>query len=497
MTSAKRNSDDFRKSFFRVSVSTIFVGGLTVYCKLLGYSLILPILILLLGFHLSYSNRGNPKLFLDLGLLLVLILFIAHAAKTYTDLSFYYVPVPAIAVLTMLLFNSRTLTFVMALVSSILVSLILDGGLHMMLIFFMGGLVGAYSVREARTRGRLILAGLLISIIHAVCVLLLNPHPDILMSRGFLDQYLLPLVLNGFISTFIVAATLKIFEFLFGVLTNFSLLELSDFNQPLLKRMILEAPGTYHHSLVVSNLAETAADAIGANSLLTRVGAYYHDIGKMVKPEYFTENQMMGPNKHDSIEPSMSRLVILNHVKEGIELAKRHKLNPAIIDFIPQHHGTSLIYYFYQKSVEEAQEGERIDEETFRYPGPKPQTRETAITLLADSVEGATRALDDPTPSNIEVTVKKVINNKFIDGQLDECPLTLKEIEKISSTFIRILTAMYHGRIKYPEKKNGLEKIGPQRKQRSAFKDGNRHLKSAEKDTSSDESNQDDRSDDS
>lgn len=385
----------------------------------------------------------------------------------------------------------------MALVSSILVSLILDGGLGMMLIFFMGGLVGAYSVREARTRGRLILAGLLISIIHVVSIFLLNPHPNILISKIFLDQYLLPLILNGFISTFIVAATLKVFEYLFGVLTNFSLLELSDFNQPLLKRMILEAPGTYHHSLVVSNLAETAADAIGANALLTRVGAYYHDIGKMVKPEYFTENQMMGPNKHDNIEPSMSRLVILNHVKEGIDLARKNKLNPAIIDFIPQHHGTSLIYYFYQKSVEEAQEGERIDEETFRYPGPKPQTRETAITLLADSVEGATRALDDPNPSNIEVTVKKVINNKFIDGQLDECPLTLKEIDKISSTFIRILTAMYHGRVKYPEKKNGAEKIGVQRKNRSAFKDGNRYNKPAEKDSTSDQPDQEYRSGDS
>jgi len=148
-------------------------------------------------------------------------------------------------------------------------------------------------------------------------------------------------------------------------------------------------------------------------------------------------------------------LVILNHVKEGIELAKKNKLNHAIIDFIPQHHGTSLMHYFFQKAVEDSDEGEVVDENDYRYPGPKPQTRETAITLLADSVEGATRALDDPNPQNIEETVKKVINNKFIDGQLDECPLTLKEIDKISSTFIRILSAMYHGRVKYPEKKNG------------------------------------------
>jgi len=219
--------------------------------------------------------------------------------------------------------------------------------------------------------------------------------------------------------------------------------------------MILEAPGTYHHSLVVSNLAEAAADAIGADSLLTRVGAYYHDIGKMPKSEYFTENQLAGGNKHDAIEPSMSRLVLLNHVKEGIDLAKKNKLNQAIIDFIPQHHGTSLMHYFYQRAVEEAEEGEVVDQTDYRYPGPKPKTRETAITLLADSVEGATRSLDEPNPQNIEETVKKVINNKFIDVQLDECPLTLNEIDKITLTFIRILSAMYHGRVKYPEKKNG------------------------------------------
>ena len=164
---------------------------------------------------------------------------------------------------------------------------------------------------------------------------------------------------------------------------------------------------------------------------------------------------MGGSNKHDELEPNVSRLVILNHVKEGMELAKKYKLNQAIIDFIPQHHGTGLIYYFYQKTIEQSQEGEEVLESNFRYPGPKPQTKETAITMLADSSEGATRALDEATPQNIEETVKKVINNKFIDGQLDECSLTLKEIEKISSTFTRILTSMYHGRIKYPEKKNG------------------------------------------
>ena len=252
----------------------------------------------------------------------------------------------------------------------------------------------------------------------------------------------------------IVMVSLRIFETIFGEITNFTLLELSDSSQPLLKRMVLEAPGTYHHSLIVSNLAEAAADAIGANALLTRVGAYYHDIGKMVKPEYFTENQMVMGNKHDDLEPSMSRLVILNHVKEGVELAKQYKINQRIIDFIPEHHGTSLIHYFYQKALTEG-EAQDIGEQDYRYPGPKPKSKETAIVMLADCVEGATRAMEEHTPQKIEDVVRKVINNKFIDAQLDACNLSLRDIDAIASTFVRVLSAMHHSRVKYPERDNG------------------------------------------
>jgi len=259
-----------------------------------------------------------------------------------------------------------------------------------------------------------------------------------------------PLAFNGVICAFVVIGTCKIFEMIFGEITNFTLLELSDSSHPLMKRMVLEAPGSYHHSLIVSNLAEAAADAIEAQSLLVRIGAYYHDIGKMVKPEYFTENQMVSGNKHDELEPSMSRLVILNHIKEGIDLAHQYHLNQRIIDFIPEHHGTGLMHYFYQKALTEGQP-EGLQEKDYRYPGPKPQSKETAIVLLADSVEAATRSMDEQTPQRIEDLVRKVINNKFIDGQLDECNLTLKEIDTIASTFVRVLSAMYHGRIKYPE----------------------------------------------
>ncbi|MCA9407293.1 MAG: HDIG domain-containing protein [Candidatus Omnitrophica bacterium] len=479
-----------QKTILNFGSIVLFIIIMTLFCKSMGYSLIIPLFIFFLGVHLHFLGK-KTKNFLHIGLLLAIIIFIAHIIDQYTTLPLNYIPVAAISILTMLLFNNLNLMFLVAFSSSVLVSLVLGGTFGMMLTFFLGSLIGAYAVREARTRGQLFSAGLFSSLIQVTCLLLLNPQTSLMMSWDFAIKQLVPLAANGLISALVVSATLKPFESLFGVLTNYSLLELSDFNQPLLKRMILEAPGTYHHSLVVSNLSEAAADAIGANALLTRVGAYYHDVGKMVKPEYFTENQMMGGNKHDNIEPSVSRLVILNHVKEGVEIAKKYKLNPKIIEFIPQHHGTSLMYYFYQKALEDAEDGETVKEEDFRYPGPKPQKRETAITLLADSVEGATRALDDPSPNRIEETVKKIINNKFIDGQLDECDLTLADIEKISATFIRILSAMYHNRIKYPEKKNTTTKIAKNQnsadstkanKEKEMPRDGNRNSKSAEKD---------------
>ncbi|MCD4779603.1 MAG: HDIG domain-containing protein [Candidatus Omnitrophica bacterium] len=453
------------KNKIDILIVVTFYAAFTAYCYLVQYPLILPLFMLFLGIYLYYFKKANLRRFLHLGLLLTLVIFFSHTTNVYySSTSPFYIPVAGIVMLTMLLFNDLQLSFIMGFISTIIVCLIGQGDFNMFFVLFMGGLMGAFSVRGARLRSQLMSAGLFVSITHIIILFLLNPNLDNLSDRYFTLNYIYPLAASGFISAFFVMATLKIFEILFGVLTNFSLLELSDSNQPILKRMILEAPGTYHHSLVVSNLAEGAADSISANALLARVGAYYHDIGKMEKPEYFTENQLIGGNKHDRMEPSMSRLVILNHVKDGIEVAKKNKVNPVIMDFIKQHHGTSLIYYFYQKALEEAQDGEVVIEENFRYPGPKPQTRETAIVLLADSVEGAVRSLDEANPNRIEETVKKIINNKFIDGQLDECNLTLKEIDRISSTFTRILSAMYHSRAKYPEKKNGNNQSKPSEK---------------------------------
>ncbi len=424
--------------------------ALLIFCYFTGLALMIPMLVFFFGIHLLYFKKVKLTLFLHLVLLLALLVFGAHALKAYSHLIHYYLPVASVAMLAMLLFNDVQVSFVMALMSAVLASMILGFDLNEMLIFFLGGVVGAYKVRDARTRGVLIEAGIFVAIIQVVCALLTNP----MVNRDIFVYILKPLAINGLVCSAVVIATSKIFEMLFGAITNFTLMELSDSSHPLLKRMVVEAPGSYHHSLIVSNLSEAAADAIDANALLVRVGAYYHDIGKMVNPNYFTENQMVSGNKHDDLEPSMSRLVIFNHIKEGVDLARQYHLNQRIIDFIPEHHGTSLMHYFYQKALAE-EHPEGLEEKDYRYPGPKPQSKETAIVMLADSVEGATRALEEHTPQRIEDVVRKVINNKFIDGQLDECNLTLREIDTIASVFVRVLSAMYHGRVKYPEKFNG------------------------------------------
>ncbi|MFA5060492.1 MAG: HDIG domain-containing metalloprotein [Candidatus Omnitrophota bacterium] len=463
-----KNSDQINPLWLVAAIGLL----LSAFCFLANLSLIIPLILLFLGVYLAYFKKASLRLFLNLGLLLALLIFIVHSFNQYTTFSYFYIPVAGIAMLAILLYNDIQIAFIMALISSLVTGLMIGGDFQLSLVFLVGSFMAIFSVREARTRGHLITAGLFIGGVQFLGAILLNPSiislpPDIAFpSRVSLNHllwlsdiwnYLKPLFFNGFICAGLAIAVSIIFESIFGVLTNFRLLELADFNQPLLKRMILEAPGTYHHSLVVSNLSEAAANAIGANALLTRVGAYYHDIGKLVKPEYFNENQIQDGdgNKHDNLEPNMSRLVILNHVKEGVELAKQYKLNQQIIDFIPQHHGTSLIFYFYQRALEDQDGQGEVKEEAFRYPGPKPQNKETAITLLADSVEGASRSLDEPTPSRIDELVRKVINNKFIDGQLDECDLTLKDLERISATFSRVLSAMHHSRVKYPEKKNG------------------------------------------
>ncbi|MFH1772090.1 MAG: HDIG domain-containing metalloprotein [Candidatus Omnitrophota bacterium] len=259
-------------------------------------------------------------------------------------------------------------------------------------------------------------------------------------------------LISGIIYSILVLGSLSFFEYAFKVVTNLSLLELSDFNHPLLRRLILEAPGTYQHSLVVANLSEAAAESIGANSLLARVGAYYHDIGKMLKPDYFVENQVTYRDIHKDLKPSMSKLIIVNHVKDGIELATKHHINSKIIDFIIQHHGRTLVYYFYHRAKE--LEPHTEPQEEYRYQGPKPQSKEIAIVALADTIEALSRTLEEPNPSRIEETAREVVRKRFMEGELDETTLTLQELEKITRSFIRILNAIFHTRINYPKNEN-------------------------------------------
>jgi hypothetical protein len=349
--------------------------------------------------------------------------------------------------LAVILFNELRLSLLLTIAGSFVAAAVAGNNFYLGLLFMISGVLSSILVFGARKRSVIIRTGLAVGIIQALTLFFME---NFKLYQP--DRYIV-LFVNGIVSSIIVVGTLPVFEYLFKTVTNISLLELADFNQPLLQRMTVEAPGTYHHSLVVGNLSDAACQAVGANALLARIGAYYHDIGKLAKPEYFSENLNLDlkVNKHDALSPTLSKLVIMNHVKEGVELARRHKLNPRIIDFIQQHHGNSLVFYFYRRALESREENQEVSEEGFRYPGPKPKTKETAIVLLADSVEAASRALREPSPLSIEELVHKVINNKFIDGQLDECDLVLKDLEKISAVFIRILSGIYHSRITYPE----------------------------------------------
>ena len=279
--------------------------------------------------------------------------------------------------------------------------------------------------------------------------------------QGFTITYLLLMFLwgitNAFVCTILVMFLLPIFESLFDVTTNFTLMELSDLNRPLLKRLIIEAPGTYHHALMTGNLVEAVAGDVRANSLLARVGAYYHDIGKLAKLEYFFENKGDNTNKHEKLTPTMSALILVSHVKEGVELAKKEKLPKVVIDAIKEHHGTTVMAYFYQKALEyDSHDSVNIDD--FRYPGPRPRSKETALIMLADSSEAAVRSLREPTAPRIRAIVSKIIEARMNDGELDQSSLTLNDIAIIREKYIKLLTGIFHPRISYPQQEEGEER---------------------------------------
>jgi len=330
---------------------------------------------------------------------------------------------------------------------SLLVGVVTGFNFSVFSIGLAAGMISAYSVRTVRRRYDFYRPALYGAVVYVVGSYVLETlrfadTPIVIASAGYG-------FLNAVAGAVVAVGILPIFESLLGFTTDLTLLELSNLNHPLLRRLTLEAPGTYHHSIVIGNLAEAAAEAIGANALLARVGAYFHDIGKMEKPEYFVENQRHIKSKHEKLPPSMSALILESHVKRGRELALQHDLPDAVIDFIEQHHGTTTMSFFFHKAQRQIQ-AEPVSEEEFRYPGPKPQTRETAIVMLADSVEAVSRTLEDPKPGRLLTAIKKVIEAKFTAGQLEECDLTLKDLHKIEESFLKILLGVFHSRIDYP-----------------------------------------------
>jgi hypothetical protein len=303
--------------------------------------------------------------------------------------------------------------------------------------------------------------GFIISLVNFIMILalgLVSQTPgDIVLKQGFAG------VVNGIGAAILTIGCLPYLENTFKITTAAKLLELAKPNQPLLQRMLVEAPGTYHHSIVVGNLAEAAADVIGADPVVVRVGAYYHDIGKIKRPYFFSENQLGGENPHDKIAPGLSTLIVTSHIRDGVELAVEHRLPEVIVDIIKQHHGTMLVSFFYKRAVD-TEHGECVNEEDFRYEGPNPKTKEAALVMLADCTEATVRSLSKPTVNRIETTVRKLIRERLHEGQLDECGLTLKDLNTIGDVFIRVLTGIFHSRIEYPE---GAVKEAERRKTRN------------------------------
>jgi putative nucleotidyltransferase with HDIG domain len=341
-----------------------------------------------------------------------------------------------------------------SLILSVFASLATGARVEPFIYFFVSSLVAAYGVRHCTERVILIKAGLMTGLINIILSLAVQMIYGTLYT---LDAVVASLAgfMGGLLAGIIATGVLPLVEIAFGFTTDIKLLELSNMDQPLLKELMVQAPGTYHHSVVISNMVEATAKAVHANPLLAKVSAYYHDIGKMKKPLYFIENQPGAENKHEKLAPSMSSLILIAHVKDAVELAREHKLGREIIDIIQQHHGTSLISYFYHKAQERqlSKSGKvtEIKEEDFRYPGPKPQTKEAGLVMLADMVEAASRSLVDPTPARIQGMVQKIINKVFSDGQLDACELTLKDLHEIAKGFNKTLSGIFHHRIEYPE----------------------------------------------
>ncbi len=397
----------------------------------------------------EYTVFAQDKLLILISLLIIFVSLCARLIVS-SPLPSYFIPVAVVSMLVTLLINGRVAAIVVV-VAAVIVTLIAGIKFSIFFVSMVGGIFAICTIYNARSRSHIIRSGLYVGLINFIAISAIgitsNFAPNIFLRQGLWG------VASGIASAAIVMILLPVLEYIFKLTTDIKLLELADLNHPLLKDMVAKAPGTYHHSIIVGNLAEAAANSIGANSLICRISSYYHDIGKIEKGEYFAENKPDPKDRHEGLSPSMSSLIITNHVKDGVELAEKYKLGSCIKDIIQQHHGASVVTYFYHQALEKKRKDESISKEAFRYAGPKPQTKEAAIVMLADSVEAASRVLQNPTPQHLTELVRKIVNNKFMDRQLDECNLTLKDMSKLAESFVRVLTGTYHSRVEYPDSK--------------------------------------------
>ncbi|MBE2219121.1 MAG: HDIG domain-containing protein [Ignavibacteria bacterium] len=428
------------------------MGSQDFYLQQLGRFLFVSLMIFLLGIFL-YKMRH--RIFEDnMKLILISTILLLQCVFSYVSLQLkiaypieYMIFVPVAAMLLTIIFDSRVAVYAI-IVICILVSAVRGGDYDILVPNFCASVLVVYSVRDIKNRSQIFVSMIYILLGYVVAIVAvgLERYDDFSMIKAQLYSA----ALNAILSPILAYGLLIFYERVFRVATDLVFLELSDFNNPLLRDLSNKAPGTFHHSIIMGNLSEQAAKEIGANQILARVGCYYHDIGKIVNPDYFVENQL-DSNKHEELNPSLSAKMIIAHVKNGIKLAEKYRLPKEIIDFIPMHHGTNLVSYFYEKARTEEGEIDTTHEYIYRYPGPKPQTKETGIVMLADSVEAATRSIEDPTPAKLETQISEIIKARFLDGELDECDLTLKDLIKIRQSFLKTIVGIHHHRIKYPE----------------------------------------------
>lgn len=428
--------------------------GTTGYSAFFGLALLLLVMFIIVGIYLFTFQQNiyrDVSRLLLLGLIVLVTLTFAIAAKYFSG---YLVPVSMGVILIAVLINAN-LAVLMSVVFAVFTAVITGNDLRFMLVALFGGLIAAYSTSQVSRRSDLTRAGFYVSALNVVTVIGLFLYMGTLrMEYDLLRDFsvgILAAIANGLFSAVMAIGLLPYLESGFGLTTAVSLLELANPNHPLLKKLLMTAPGTYHHSLVVANLAEAAAEAVDADPLLARVGAFYHDIGKLKRPYFFIENQL-GENPHEKISPNLSTLIITSHIKDGLEMATRYKLPLVIRDIIIQHHGNSLVSYFYHQAEKCQDSNNQLCQDNFRYEAPLPQSKEAAIILLADSVEAAARSMPKPISGRIEGVVRKIVKEKLNDGQFGQCDITLKELDLISAIFVRILSGIYHTRVTYPEK---------------------------------------------